>query len=324
VPASSHRLPAVGPETGRGPASYHRVLRTIGLTLSTRHRAPLAPLGFAFVMAVAMLVAPAGPAVRPTFAAAQQVAVAPGVSDPGLVAAESSLAAMINADRAAVGLLPLRVDGQLSAIARGRSTSMAAAGRLSHVQSDGRTVTDLITADGITWYSAGETIGWNDYPSLRDSTNVVNRGWMTSPEHASIVRSTAYNYLGVGLGLTADGDRYWTAIFLRGPDRTSPWARMLAPTAGASATLSSGRQVRLVTWRWTGEDRPLAALTSGLRSFEIQRRVDDGAWVAVGTSTTGYRWASSVWVGRRVQVRVRARDRAGNVGDWSPPVSFSA
>jgi len=299
-----------------------------------------------------MLVAPTGPAARPALAAAQPVTAQPvtaqpvtaqpvtaqpvaaaaaqpaaavaGVPDPSLGAAESSLVALINADRAAAGLRPLRVDGQLSAIARERSASMAGARRLSHVQSDGRTMTDLITAAGITWYAVGETIGWNDYPSLRDSTNVVNRGWMTSSEHASIVLSTAYNYLGVGLGLTAGGDRYWTAIFLRGPDRTPPWAKMLAPTAGAAATLASGRQVRLVTWTWTGDDRPLAALMSGLRSFEIQRQVDGGAWVPVGMSTTGFRWASSVWLGHRVQVRVRARDRAGNVGGWSSPVGFSA
>ena len=53
---------------------------------------------------------------------------------------------------------------------------------------------------------------------------------MNSAEHAEIIRSTAFNYFGVGLGVTAGGDRYWTALFLRGPDRTAPWAKMLAPT----------------------------------------------------------------------------------------------
>ena len=311
------------PEAGCGPASYHWALHINRLTRSARHRVVRAPLTFAFVIALGALVAPAGPAVRPILANAQPAVAAAAAADLSLAAAESSLVAMINADRAAVGLRPLRIDARLSAIAHLRSASMAAAGQLSHVQSDGRTVVDLIKADGIAWYSLGETIGWNTYPTLRDSTNVVNNGWLSSPEHAAIIHSTTYNYFGVGLGMTANGDRYWTAIFLRGPDRTAPWAKMLAPASGSYAILASRRQVRLVTWTWTGADRPLAALTSGLRSFEVQRRIDGGAWVSIWTSTTRRAWSSSVWVGHRFSVRVRARDGAGNVGGWSSPVSFS-
>jgi uncharacterized protein YkwD len=303
--------------------SYHLALHPNRFTRPTWHPAVRAPLPFALVIALAALVAPAGPVAPPALAAAQPAAAFAGAADLSPAAAESSLVAVINEDRAAAGLLPLRVDARLSVIARERSASMAAAGQLSHVQPDGRTMIDLVRASGITWFSLGETIGWNTYPTLRDSTSVVNRGWMSSTEHAAIIRSTEYNYVGVGLGVTAAGDRFWTAIFLRGPDRTAPWAKMLAPTAGSFATLSSGRRVRLVTWSWTGDDPPLAALTSGLRSFEVQRRIDGGTWVSVLPSTAGRRWSSSVWVGHRFQVRARARDGAGNVGTWSSPVGFS-
>jgi hypothetical protein len=238
--------------------------------------------------------------------------------------AEMALVAMINADRAAAGLPALRLDARLSAIAHERSASMAAAGQLSHVQSDGRTMVDLINANGIRWYGVGETIGWNDYPKLGDSTRVVNQGWMTSPEHTAIIRSTAYNYFGLGLGITATGDRYWTAIFLRGPDLTPPWATMSAPARGSLITLAGLHPALQVTWSWNGDDRPLAALTAGLRSFDVQRQVDGGAWVFIRTSTTTRSWSSSVAVGHRTAIRVRARDRAGNVGTWSSAVSVSA
>ena len=79
-----------------------------------------------------------------------------------------------------------------------------------------------------------------------------------------------------------------------------------------------------MTWTWTGADRPLAALIAGLQSFDVQRQVDGGAWVFVRTSTTSRSWSSSIQVGHRMAVRVRARDRAGNVGSWSAPVSESA
>lgn len=303
-------------------------LTTLGTNLLTRpthDRARRAPLAFSIVLAIGVLGIPAGPAAMPVLAAVQPVAgPAAGTATLTVSTAEVSLVADVNADRAAIGLAPLRIDLRLSAIARERSDAMAAAGQLSHVQPDGRTAVDLIGAAGITWYAVGETIGWNNYPSLASSLSVVNTSWLNSPEHAAIIRSTDYNYLGVGLAVTARGDRYWTVIFLRGPDRTRPWAKMLAPAPGSYTILASRRQVRLVTWSWTGNDSPLAVLMSGLRSFEVQRRVDGGAWVSVWTSTTRRSWSTSVGVGHRIQVRVRARDNAGNIGPWSSVVGLSA
>ena len=303
-------------------------LATLGTNLLTRpthDQARPALLACAFVLAVVVLGIPAGPAAIPVLAAVQPAA-APVASTATLTVstAEASLVAKVNADRAAVGLAALRVDSRLSAIARERSGAMAAAGQLSHVQPDGRTAVDLVRAAGITWYDVGETIGWNNYPGLASSLNVVNTGWLSSAEHVAIIRSTDYNYFGIGLAVTARGDRYWTVIFLRGPDRTPPWAKMLAPAPGSFAILGSRSTARLVTWTWTGNDSPLAALMSGLRSFEVQRRVDGGAWVSVWTSTTRRSWSTSVGAGHRVQVRVRARDNAGNVGPWSSAVGLSA
>jgi uncharacterized protein YkwD len=217
-------------------------LRCIRTPRPAHFRAARAPLAFAFVIALGALVVPAGPAVPPAAATTRATMTTVDAADLSPAAAETTLVAMINADRAAVGLAPLRVDARLSAIARERSASMAAAGQLSHVQPDGRTMTDLIQAAGITWYSAGETIGWNNYPKLGDSTRIVNQGWMSSPEHTAIIRSTAYNYFGLGLAISPSGDRYWTAIFLRGPDLTPPWAKMNPPATGLFVTLASRGQ----------------------------------------------------------------------------------
>ena len=296
------------------------------LTRTAHNRASCAPIAFAVVIALGVLVAPAGPVAGPANAAPRPAAagdVRVSGDDLSQASAVASLVTMINDDRAALGLPPLQIDARLSAIAEERSASMTAAGQLSHVQADGRTMVDLVNADRIRWYALGETIGWNNYPGLDESTNVVNQGWLDSPEHAAILGSTTYNYFGVGLGVTAGGDRYWTAIFLRGPDRTAPWAKMLAPAASSDVTLASRRRARVVTWSWTGDDRPLAELTSGLRSFEVQQRIDGGPWVTVRTSIAARHWSSSVGIGRLVEVRVRARDRAGNVGSWTSPVHFS-
>ena len=53
---------------------------------------------------------------------------------------------LLNADRTAAGLVPVRVDARLMAIARARSVDMATKHYFSHTQPDGRNVFDILTA----------------------------------------------------------------------------------------------------------------------------------------------------------------------------------
>src|ERR1700741_3790426 len=76
----------------------------------------------------------------------------------------TAIVARLNADRAAAGLVALRVDPRLMAIARARSADMIAKDYFSHTQPDGQNVFDIINAQHITWYKAGENIAWNNYP----------------------------------------------------------------------------------------------------------------------------------------------------------------
>jgi hypothetical protein len=72
-----------------------------------------------------------------------------------------------------------------------------------------------------------------------------------------------------------------------------------------------------VTLSWTGSDVRLQVLTAGLRSFVLQRKVDNGAWTTISSSTTYRSFALAVAKGHLTQFRVAARDRAGNRGSWS-------
>ena len=70
-----------------------------------------------------------------------------------------------------------------------------------------------------------------------------------------------------------------------------------------------------VTIRWSGADRRLQVLTSGLRYFQVQRRRVGGAWYSWPVTTATHRtvtWSKA----HDHEVRVRARDRAGNWGPW--------
>jgi len=226
-------------------------------------------------------------------------------------AEEAHLISFLNADRAALGLVPVRVDARLMAMARARSTDMIVNDYFSHTQPDGRNVFDLLNASGITWYGAGEIIAWNNYP-MDVSASTANHQWLGSPDHLAIVISNNYNYVGVGLAVDpVTGKKMWTAIYMKGPDRTGAQARLATPSLGTGT-----QTTRRVTLRWTGSDVRLQVLTAGLRSFVLQRKVDSGVWRTI-LGTTNRSLILSVAKGHRTQFRVAARDRAGNRGAWS-------
>jgi uncharacterized protein YkwD len=234
------------------------------------------------------------------------------VDDAAIAAAESAMVTLLNADRTERGLIPVRVDTRLMAIARARSVDMVTKGYFSHTQPDGQNVFDILTAKHITWYNAGEIIAWNNYP-MDSTASAANRQWLGSPGHYAIVTSTDYNYVGVGLAVDPDtGKKVWTAVYLKGPDRTAARASTGTPALGSWLTTNSRR----ATVSWSGYDPKLQVLTAGLRSFYVQVRTDGLTWKTVSTATTNRSWSFTVWKGHRYEVRVSPLDRAGNRGAW--------
>lgn len=240
-------------------------------------------------------------------AAAPPVAVASTASD-----AEATMLKLVNYERTRRGLVALRLDTRLAAIARERSDYQAARDIGSHVHSGNRKVFDLIERDNITWYAAGEIIAQNRYyPTITDSAKTAVSGWLGSSTHRSILLSKGYNYVGFGFAVNPDSERrYWTGVFMKGPDRTRPWAKF----GTISKQYVSGGWTA-VTVRWSGNDTRLQVLTSGFRYFQVQRRNPGGTWgswpLMTKTSVT-VRWAR----GGSKEVRVRSRDRAGNWSTW--------
>jgi uncharacterized protein YkwD len=247
-------------------------------------------------------------------------AVAAGALAPTVEATETSagqlevgLVRLRNEARVGRGLVPYQLDSRLTALARARSADMASRNYFSHVQPDGRNVFDLIEASGIVWYGAAEIIAWNDWPTPESSLLAARDSWLASAPHAAIVLSADYNYVGVGMATQPwTGKTFWTAIVLKGPDRTPPWAR--AGRIAVGRWIRSG--VRSVVVTWSGADRPLQVLTAGLDRFQVQRRVDGGTWTTIAWPT-GPRVTTGLRVGHRYEFRVRARDRAGNYGSWT-------
>jgi uncharacterized protein YkwD len=224
-------------------------------------------------------------------------------------AQESAMVGLLNADRAAAGLVAVQPDSRLMAIARARSVDMATKNYFSHTQPDGRNVFDILTGAGITWYNAGEIIAWNTYP-MDSTTSAANHQWMGSPGHRAIIVSTDFNYVGVGLAVTAEGKKLWTAVFIKGPDRTGARSSVGAPTITAGTT-SLTRKAKVV---WSGADVRLQVLTAGLRSFVVERRIDGVLWKTIWSSTTLKAATFTLNVGHRYEFRISAVDNRGNRG----------
>ncbi len=261
---------------------------------STRRLAPV-------LLAVLLLVPLAG-----TVSAVDQEPV----TDAILTKSGTDLVLLMNRERAKLGLVPLRVDPDLMAIARDRANVMAANDVMSHTEPNGQNVFDRLTAAGITWYGAGEIIAWNHYPTEPLSVAESMYAWMHSPPHHDIIVSTDYNYVGFGAAVSATGLRYYAGVFVKEPDETGAWAKF-----GTISKQSLTRHRVRVTIRWSGADTRLQVLTAGLRYFEVQRRRVGGAWYSWGVTTATHR--TITWLRPYDhEVRVRARDRAGNWGPW--------
>ena len=228
-----------------------------------------------------------------------------------LVQAEKNLGSMVNAERAAQGLVALQMDPDVMAIARQRAETMAATDVLSHSNPDGTDVFDAIAAKGIPWFGAGEVIVWNSWPTETDSTAQAVTAWFNSPPHRAILLSGDFNYVGFGAAVSpVTGYRYYAGVVLKRTDRTAAWAK--AGTASSSVVDATRARV---TVRWTGGDPRLQVLTAGLRDYEVQRRVLGGSWRALGYKTTTS-VTETLPRARTYEYRIRACDKVGNRGSW--------
>jgi len=258
---------------------------------------------------ILLAIAIALPLAAPVGAFDRGPAVVEPVSADVLRQAEVDLITLTNRQRAKFDLVAVRKDNDLMAIARARAEVMAANDVMSHTEPDDQNVFDHLTQAGLTWYSAGEIIAWNNYPTEYTTAEAI-RAWMASPGHREIMLSKGYNYVGFGAAVSETGKRYYAGVFVREPDETGAWAKF-----GTISKQSVDRTHTRVTIRWSGADRKLQVLTAGLRYYQVQRRRVGGEWRSWKVTTATRRTVTWSKAYDR-QVRVRARDKAGNWGAW--------
>lgn len=113
----------------------------------------------------------------------------------------SCMASAINDARAAAGLAPLALNGNLASIASAHSQDMAAAGSLSHNP-------DLRSQAPSDWVSLGENVG--DGPSCSS----VAVAFMGDADHRQNILDASFSQVGVGAVTDASGTIWFTEDFM--------------------------------------------------------------------------------------------------------------
>jgi uncharacterized protein YkwD len=231
----------------------------------------------------------------------------------GVTSTERAVISWINADREARGLRALRPWSTLYDIAEMRAKRMASANVMSHTISGN--LGNQLTSYGVRYYSKGENIAYTSRYTGLDAAKHIYRMWKGSSIHWAQILSKKFNYVGVGLSYRSSNNRtYASLVFTESPDHTKP---------KASITWAS-KVGKDIVWTWHGADVPLQTHTAGFRDFDVQYRVDGGSWHMARDNTT----VTTLTMydkpsGHSYGLRVRGRDRAGNVGSWSAETRVS-
>jgi len=123
---------------------------------------------------------------------------------------------LLNAQRRAHGLRPLRLDGKLGRAARAHAQDMVAKRYFAHESKNGATFSSRIKRTGWTKsrrsYTMGENIAWGG-GSLATPREIV-KSWMNSAGHRENILARDFRFIGIGIAAATpeggDGGTYAT------------------------------------------------------------------------------------------------------------------
>ena len=163
-------------------------------------------------------------AVKHQVGMSEIIAANPQIKNPNLIypgqkitipavtttALENEVARLVNAERAKAGLPALKINLELSRVARYKSADMANKGYFSHTSPTYGTPFQMMENFGLRFSAAGENIAYGQRTPAE-----VMRDWMNSPGHRNNILSRSYTEIGVGLAKNKNGVCYWTQMFIK-------------------------------------------------------------------------------------------------------------
>ena len=145
------------------------------------------------------------PVQQPTQKAVEQKQpTAPASSQ--VSAFEQQVLELTNQERAKNGVSALKLDVELSKVAREKSRDMQAKGYFDHNSPTYGSPFDMMKKFGVSYRTAGENIAMG-----QQSPQEVVTAWMNSEGHRKNILNA--NYTHIGIGHVAQGN-YWTQMFI--------------------------------------------------------------------------------------------------------------
>ena len=136
----------------------------------------------------------------------QKPADKPAEETKSLSEFEQRVVDLTNAERAKQGLPALKVDTELSKVARIKSEDMQKNNYFDHNSPTYGSPFDMMKKFGISYTSAGENIAQGQ----RTPEEVV-QAWMNSAGHRANILNSSYTHIGVGY---VENGNYWTQQFI--------------------------------------------------------------------------------------------------------------
>ena len=119
----------------------------------------------------------------------------------------SQVLSLVNNARAKEGLKPLTLNSNLSSVAQKKAQDMQSNNYFSHTSPTYGSPFDMMRSAGIRYGTAGENIAKGQV-----SAQQVFTDWMNSPGHRANILNP--NYTQMGLGVTTNGQKLWSQMFI--------------------------------------------------------------------------------------------------------------
>lgn len=132
----------------------------------------------------------------------------PPTNSVSTAAEEQQAVALLNADRAKYGLSALKVNSQLTDLARRYAQDMINRGYFSHYNPEGQSPFDRMRAAGISYRTAGENL------AINRSVAGAEQAFMNSPGHRANILNSSYTEVGIGVRHAPDGSVYVVQEFI--------------------------------------------------------------------------------------------------------------
>lgn len=123
---------------------------------------------------------------------------------------ENEVIRLVNVERAKAGLPALKINTQLSKVARIKAEDMKNNNYFSHTSPTYGSPFQMMKNFGISFSAAGENIA----AGQRTPAEVM-KSWMNSTGHRQNILNSLYNQIGVGMAKGKDGKTFWVQQFIR-------------------------------------------------------------------------------------------------------------